>query len=115
MGDFLSPLPEVAAAVRRIAAQDVKGYIVQVLDPAEETLPFNGRTRFEGLEAEGDMLVPRVEAVRSDYHSIYAAHVAGLHDIARQVGWTFLSHRTDHPPETAVLALYQALAKPSYR
>ena len=115
MGDFLSPLPEVAAAVRRIAAQDVKGYIVQILDPAEESLPFKGRTRFEGLEAEGDMLVPRVEAVRRDYSAIYAAHVAGLQDIARQVGWTFLSHRTDHPPETAVLALYQALAKPSYR
>jgi len=115
IGDFLSPLDQVAAAVGRIAGRDVKGFMVQLLDPAEETLPFVGRTRFEGLEAEGDMLVPRVEAVRGEYRNLFEAHVAGLGDIARQVGWNFLSHRTDHPPESAVLSLYQALAKPSYR
>jgi uncharacterized protein (DUF58 family) len=113
--DFLSPLPEIASTVRRIAARGVAGYLVQILDPAEETLPFTGRTRFEGLESEGETLIPRVEAVRSDYHNVLEAHVAGLGDIARQVGWTFLSHRTDRPPETALLALFQALGKPGYR
>jgi len=115
ISDFLSPLDQVAAAIGRIAGRDVKGFMVQLLDPAEQTLPFAGRTRFEGLESEGDMLVPRVEAVRQEYRDLFEAHVAGLGDIARQVGWNFLSHRTDHPPETAVLALYQALAKPGYR
>jgi uncharacterized protein (DUF58 family) len=110
ISDFLSPLDTVATAVRRIAARGIKGYLLQVLDPAEETLPFNGRTRFVGLESEGEMLVPRVEALRGDYQAALAAHVAGLTDIARQVGWTFLSHRTDRPPEASLLALFMAFS-----
>ncbi len=113
--DFLSPLDEIAASVKRLAARGVTGYLMQILDPAEETLPFNGRTRFEGLEDDGETLISRVESVRQDYQSVWAAHLDGLADIARQVGWMFLSHRTDRPPENALLALYQALAKPGYR
>lgn len=115
IGDFLSPLQDIAAAVRRIAGRGIKGYLVQILDPAEESLPFTGRTRFEGLENDGEMLIPRVEAVRGDYQAALLAHVDGLRDIARQVGWTFLSHRTDRPPETALLALFMAFSKPGYR
>ncbi len=110
ISDFLSPLDTIAAAVRRIAARGIKGYLLQVLDPAEETLPFSGRTRFVGLENDGEMLVPRVEALRGDYQAALAAHVAGLTDIARQVGWTFLSHRTDRPPEASLLALFMAFS-----
>ncbi len=115
VSDFLSPLADIAGAVRRIAARGVSGFMVQVLDPAEETLPFTGRTRFEGLEREGDMLIPRVEAVREDYHATFAQHAAGLADIARQVGWGFLRHRTDHAPEAALLSLYVALSQEGYR
>ncbi len=111
-GDFLSPLSEIDAAVRAIAARGVQGHLVQVLDPAEETLPFSGRTRFEGLEADGDALIPRVESVRADYHDVLAAHVQGLHDIARAVGWTLLSHRTDRSPHSALLSLYMVLSAP---
>jgi uncharacterized protein (DUF58 family) len=111
-GDFLSPLAEIDAAVRAIAARGVQGHLIQVLDPAEETLPFTGRTRFEGLEAEGDALIPRVESVRGEYHDVLAAHVQGLHDIARAVGWTLQSHRTDRSPHSALLSLYMVLSEP---
>ena len=110
VGDFLSPLPEVDRAVRGIAGRAIRGHILLVLDPAEETLPFLGRTRFEGLEAEGDTLVPRVESVRDDYHQVLSAHIGGLSDIARAVGWTFDRHRTDRPPNATLLALYQTMA-----
>jgi hypothetical protein len=73
-------------------------------------LPYVGRTRFEGLENEGDLLVARVESVRADYRAVYAGHVAGLRDIARAHGWGYVAHRTDRAPETALLTLWQALA-----
>jgi uncharacterized protein (DUF58 family) len=111
-GDFLSPLPEIDQTVRAIAARGVKGHIMQVLDPAEEDLPFTGRTRFEGLEDEGEALIPRVESVRADYQSLLAAHVQGIGDIARAVGWGFLSHRTDRPAQAALLELFVALSRP---
>ncbi len=110
-GDFLSPLDEIAAAIDSLSGQGVHGHLVQVLDPAEETLPFSGRVRFEGLEDEGGVLVPRVEAARRDYRSAFAAHHRGLAALARSAAWTFAVHRTDRPPEAVLLSLFAALSQ----
>jgi uncharacterized protein (DUF58 family) len=110
-GDFLQPLEEVSRTVAALAARPVRGHLIQVLDPAEETLPYAGRVRFEGLEAaEEPTLVPRVEGVRDLYAERLAQHRAGLAAIAAAAGWRFAVHRTDHPPEAALLALWLALA-----
>ena len=39
IGDFLSPLDEIREAIGIFANQGVRGHLLQVLDPAEETLP----------------------------------------------------------------------------
>ena len=114
IGDLLAPLEEVHAPVARFAAAGLRGHLLQVLDPAEETLPFAGRVRFEGFEAEGSLLVSRVETVREQYAERLARHQAGLAAIARAAGWSFGMHRTDRPPHTAVLALHAALAEPRW-
>ncbi len=110
-GDFLRPLEEVGRAVAALAARPVRGHLVQILDPAEESLPYAGRIRFEGPEsAEEPALVPRVEGVRDLYAERFAQHRAGLAAIAAAAGWRFAVHRTDQPPEAALLALWLALA-----
>ena len=109
-GDFLSPLPEIEAAVRAFADQGVHGHLLQVLDPAEELLPFMGRVQFEGLEGEGRLLLSRVESVRGDYARKFEDHHQGLMAIARAVGWSYARTRTDSPPQPALLALYQQLS-----
>jgi len=109
IGDFLSPLDQIDAAVRGYAEARVKGYLLQVLDVAEESLPYDGRVRFEGLEGEEPWLLSRVEAVRGDYLVRLNAQRAGLRAIARSAGWTFATHRTNQPPQSALLALYAAL------
>ncbi|MFT8243750.1 DUF58 domain-containing protein [Roseomonas sp. BN140053] len=109
-GDFLAPLEEIRREVATLAAQGVRGHLVQVLDPAEETLPFNGRVRFEPLAGGEAALVPRVEGVRALYAERLAAHRDGLAAVASAAGWRLLCHRTDHPPQSALLALWQGLA-----
>jgi uncharacterized protein (DUF58 family) len=109
-GDFLQPLPQVQAALSRFGARPLRGQMVQVLDPAEETLPYHGRVVFEGLEGEAPLVVPRVETVRGLYAERLAAHRAALSLMARAAGWGFITHRTDQPPQTALLALWQAMA-----
>ena len=64
----------------------------------------------EGLEQEEPTIVPRVEVIRALYAERLAAHRDGLAAIASAAGWTFARHRTDHPPEAALLALHQILA-----
>jgi uncharacterized protein (DUF58 family) len=110
IGDFLSPLPKIAAGVRAYSAAGATCHLLQVLDPAEETLPFAGRVRFEGLEGEAPFLVSRVENLRAAYLARLAARSESLKDLAQKTGGTFSIHRTDHPPQTALLALYEALA-----
>jgi uncharacterized protein (DUF58 family) len=111
MGDFWSPLPDLARIVHAYAARGVHGHLVQITDPAEDTLPFRGRVRFSGLEGEGEALIGRVEMVKADYVGLMEAHRAGLADLARSVGWTLFAHRTDRSPQSALLALFRVLAE----
>ena len=110
IGDFLSPLEAINAAVGRFAGAGIKGHLLQVADPAEEDLPFAGRVRFEGVEEPDALLVSRVETLRGDYAKRYRAHRDGLAAIARGVGWTVGFHRTDRPPHLALLSLHATLA-----
>ena len=110
IGDFLSPLEEIERRIKTYAARHISGHMVQVLDPAEEDLPFDGRVRFEGPEREGELLVNRVESVRQRFHARMTARRETLKDIVTRHGWSFNLHRTDRPPETALLAAYLALS-----
>jgi uncharacterized protein (DUF58 family) len=108
--DFLAPLPEIKVLIGRFAAVPVTGYLLQILDPAETALPYQGRIRFRGMEREGEALIPRVESVRDAYAERLKAQQDGLATICATAGFGFGVHRSDHPPEMALLMLHQALA-----
>jgi uncharacterized protein (DUF58 family) len=110
IGDFLSPLDSIHAAIARFAGTGLKAHLLQIADPAEEDLPFAGRVRFEGVEEPEALLVSRVETLRGDYAERYRAHRDALAAIARGVGWTIGFHRTDRPPHIALLSLHAALS-----
>jgi uncharacterized protein (DUF58 family) len=110
VSDWLDPLDRIEAVIRHYASAGVRGHIVQVLDPAEEDLPFDGHVKFEGLEAEGQHTIRRVESVRAAYGARLAAQREGLQRLARPANWTVHLHRTDRPPQTVLLALYLAMA-----
>lgn len=111
IGDFLAPSEDVRDTVAAFARHGVRGHLLQIIDPAEENLPFSGRVMFEGAENDGELLFGRTEAVRAAYRSAFQQHQQALRDITRSVGWTMLAHRSDHAPETALLALYLVLGQ----
>jgi len=120
VGDFLAPLPRIQALVGRMASVPVTGHLVQVLDPAEALLPYEGRVRFAWHgDARGgglETLIPRVEGVREAYAERLAMQQDGLAAICSAAHWGFSVHRTDHSPEAALLALYTALSpEPGHR
>ena len=80
------------------------------MDPAEETLPYEGRAEFLGLEIAGERwIVDRVESMRGDYIKRLADHRAGLDAITRRLGWSLLVHHTDRPPYELLLSLIMRL------
>ena len=110
IGDFLSPLEAVNASVTRFASAGLKGHMLQVSDPAEEDLLFDGRIRFAGVEERDEVVISRVESIRDDYSKRFRRHREGLAAIAGTAGWSFGFHRTDRPPHLALLALFVALS-----
>ena len=104
--DFLSPLSDIEAALRRLSRSAVAGNLVHIIDPAEEDFPFTGRTRFEDALGSQSETVGRAETVAGAYRTRFKAHVEAVGVLARRLGWTHISHRTDRSPQTALVALY---------
>lgn len=115
ISDFLMPPEQIAVQVSALATQGNGGHLLQVLDPAEETLPYAGRVRFVDAEDETEVLAHRAEDWRDDYAHRLAQHRDALAAIAAAHGWSFATHRTDHPPQMALLALQARLAQPRTR
>ena len=111
IGDFLAPLDKIKERIAGMTGAGVGGHVLQVLDPAEAALPYAGRVRFKGLEGEADHLVASVEGVRDAYAAALAAQQQGLAGLCAAAGWSFAVHRTDHPPEAALLGLHAALSR----
>ena len=108
-GDFLDPLPELATRFKNIFAQGLTGHLVQLVDPAEETMPYKGRIDFMGMEGEGHYLAPRAEKLREAYLAKLAEHQAQLNTLVSRLGWTITRHRTDQRPELALINIHTAL------
>ncbi len=72
--DFLEPVEETAARIEAIAGQGVRGHLVQILDPAEETLPYEGRTEFTASEGRDRVIAGRAETLRERYQERLTAH-----------------------------------------
>ena len=108
--DFLQPLAAFDERFARWGAEGVRACLMMIQDPAEETLPFDGRVLFEGLEAEGAALVDNVGAIRARYQRVITAHRDTLAQTCSRRGWRFAAHRTDRTAEMALLSLVAMLA-----
>lgn len=114
ISDFLFPIEETERALSSYAGTASSGYLLQVLDPAEESLPYSGRIRFQGLEDEGSLLLERTEDVRTDYVRRLAEHRTKLTKLTDRLGWSFSIHHTDRPPHTALAAMHMRMADQSW-
>jgi len=112
--DFLEPIDVWRGRLAQLRARPATGVLLHIVDPAERTFPFKGRTQL--LEpgstlAKLPFLLGRAERVREDYVQTFIAHEQALRRTARRLGWKIITHNTDEPPTRALTALYQALSK----
>jgi uncharacterized protein (DUF58 family) len=110
ISDWLAPVENVGKLLRHYGALGVRGHLIQVLDPAEEDLPFSGRTEFEDVESRLTMLARRAETLRGAYRDRLSALQSTISQACRKQDWTFATHRTDRPAQSALLAAYAALS-----
>lgn len=109
LSDFLGDLDPIETALTAAADRGVKGVMVQVLDPAEEDFPFDGRTIFESMGGSLRHETLKAGDLRGRYLDRLATRKASLADLARAVGWHFHTHHTGEPAQMALLWAYGAL------
>jgi len=110
LSDFLRPPAEIETALRRFGEGRAGGYLVHIVDPAEEDFPYSGRTRFEAPDEDRRETLGRAETVAAAYRARFKAHSEALALLAGKLGWSYLMHRTDKPPQTALVALYAEMS-----
>lgn len=111
VSDFLGDLAGVEAALARASDRGVRGAILQVLDPAEEEFPFDGRTIFESMGGTLRHETQQAGELRDRYLTRLAERKDRLATLARAVGWHYSTHHTGSPAQSALLWLYQALER----
>ncbi|MEA2879605.1 MAG: hypothetical protein QOF14_4801 [Hyphomicrobiales bacterium] len=112
ISDFWSPLAEVRHTLAQLSGTGAHGHTVQVVDPAEETFPYNGRVEFIEPEGAGSITAGRAETWKTDYETRVAAHRAAIRAETDKVGWSFAIHRTDRPATELLLALHARMGAP---
>lgn len=109
-GDFFDRIEDIAKAVTPIAQAGVRGHLVQVVDPAEETLPYAGRVEFQEMAGSLKFLSAKAETLRGAYAEKLDAHRAALRDLCNRIGWSFTVHRTDEAPAKLLLSLHARIS-----
>ncbi|HEY0235216.1 MAG TPA: DUF58 domain-containing protein [Afipia sp.] len=106
LSDLWSPASDFQAIVSQLAFNGARGHVVQIVDPAEETLPYAGRVEFIESESGTSITAGRAEKWRADYQNIVANHRAALREASEKSGWSFTVHRTDRGPTELLFAVH---------
>lgn len=107
--DFLGDPGPVEAALTKAADRGVRGALVQILDPSEETFPFDGRTIFQSVG--GGIVHETLKAgdLRSRYLDRLAERKDRLEQLSRLTGWQYMCHHTSDSAQSALLWIYRAM------
>jgi uncharacterized protein (DUF58 family) len=110
--DFLEGPDVWRKRLARLSARPAKGALLHIIDPAEREFPYKGRVqmRVPGLSNLPPLLVGRAERARVQYQEKFENHRAQLAQTARRLDWPLITHETDKPANTALTALYVAIA-----
>ncbi len=85
------------------------GALVHILDPSEESFPFDGRIIFESMAGLVDFETRRAKALREEYHNRLQERSEKLRLWAHSAGWHYLHHSTESAPRVALLWLFNVL------
>ena len=112
-GDFLDHPDRLLATLRPLAHRGIRGHLVEIADPAEESFPYAGRTEFIDPESGQSLTAGRADSLADDYRNAYLARRDHLSAEVRRLGWNHLTHRTDRPASEALTALHLLLSSGS--
>ena len=109
VSDYLGDIAPVEAALAKAADRGVRGILLQVLDPCEESFPFDGRTIFQSVAGSVAHETLKAGELRARYTERLAARKHHLKALCRVSGWQYLCHHTNDSAQSALLWMYRAM------
>jgi uncharacterized protein (DUF58 family) len=110
ISDFLSPVDQIASVVDGISGRGARGHLALIVDPVEETFPFQGQAVLHDLEIGVKLRIGDADSWGTAYRERMARHRAELDEVVRRRGWTLTIHRTDRSINAAALRLMTLVA-----
>lgn len=107
--DFMGAESDIFPALHAHAEAGNDGALIHILDPSEETFPYDGRIIFESMGGAIDFETRRAKALREAYQERLDERSVMLKDWAHRAGWHYLRHTTQENPQAALLWLFSAL------
>lgn len=108
LSDFLGEIDAVRRALTEAADRGVQGVVYQILDPAEESFPYRGRTIFESVGGTLAHETLKASELRTRYLDRLARRKDELQRLCTATGWLFATHHTSQTAQSALLWLYNA-------
>lgn len=109
VSDFMSDPDAVEDALATAVGRGVTGVLLQVLDPAEEAFPYDGRTVFHSMGRSLEFETRKAGELRDRYLERLERRKARLAAMAGTAGWQFHTHHTGDSPANALLWMFNAL------
>jgi len=112
VGDFLAPLNQIEELTKIFARID-KVHLIQLLDPAERSLAYQGRMIFQSpsqtASNKNEHLVENVQSVRATYQKRLDDHIAAIKNLCMRQNWSYFYHQTDSDIRDTLYEIYGAM------
>lgn len=96
LSDLMEDMETVLSSLRALAARKHEVIVVQIADPSERELPYDGPVVFTDMET-GERLETNADAIRADYQAAFDARRAQFSQAFHGAGIDHLFLTTDTP------------------
>ncbi|KQC15574.1 MAG: hypothetical protein APR56_00740, partial [Methanosaeta sp. SDB] len=95
ISDLLDGIESVVSGIYKLSAHDL--ILIQILDPAEADLDFEGDLRFIDMESKESVMTSVTPKVRDEYKSKMNEHNRRIRETCDVVGADFFTYTTETP------------------
>ena len=106
MSDFLGDIDAITKAFTIGVDRGVRGAIVQILVPVEESFPFSGRAIFQSMGGSVEHETLEAGGLKDRYLARLAERKDKLMRMCDMAGWDYTCHHTDTLAQSPLLCLW---------
>ena len=94
ISDFFYKKEKLTSLLSQLKKKSIKGLLMQILDPAEFDLKFNGNIKLIDMETNSELLISNPARIRDEYKKNFFQLTQELSNICEENHFAFFQHNT---------------------